>query len=134
MVCRAVEGQGPAFFINHHELRSNDNRLSPPIIIPWAAIAAFEPVDVALAANKWHGDRQTRPEAKESFVCRVHDLGRIFERNLLDRKEEVVRAAERNSAAVAVVAALEALTAAQAAAAEALDAVRTGVVRLLELE
>ena len=52
----------------------------------------------------------------------------------MDRKEEVVRAAERNSAAVAVVAALEALTAAQAAAAEALDAVRTGVVRLLELE
>ena len=36
----------------------------------------------------------------------------------MDRKEEVVRAAERNSAAVAVVAALEALTAKQAAAAE----------------
>ena len=52
----------------------------------------------------------------------------------MDRKEEVVRAAERNSAAVAVVAALEALTAEQAAAAEDIDAVRTGVVRLLELE
>ena len=69
LVCRAVEGQGPAFFINHHELRSNDDPLSPPFIIPRAAKAAFEPVDVALAANKWHGDRQTRPEAKESFVC-----------------------------------------------------------------
>ena len=87
--------------------------------IPRAAIAANEPVDVALAVNNWHGDRQTRPEAKEP---------------LTEREEEVVRAAKRNGAAVAVVATLEALAAAQAAAAEAMDAVRTGVVRLLELE
>ena len=71
--------------------------------IPLATIAANELVDVALAANNWHGDRQTRPEAEESFA---------------ERKEEVVSAAERNSTATA----------------EALDAVRTGVVRLLELE
>ena len=69
LVCRAVEGQGAAFFINHHELGSNAYPLSPPIVIPRATIAANEPVDVALAANNWQGDRQTRPEAKESFVC-----------------------------------------------------------------
>ena len=119
MVYRAVEGQGPKFFINRHELRSNDYPLFSLIWIPRAPIAANELVDVALAANNWQGDRQTRPEAKEPFTA---------------GEEEVVRAAKRNGAAVAVVAALEALTAAQAAAAEAIDAVRTGVVRLLELE
>ena len=81
------------------------------MLIPRAAIAANEPVDIAVAATNWHGDRQTRPEAKQ-FIAR--------------RKEEVVCAAARNSTAMAVVAALEALTAAQAAAAEARNAVRTG--------
>ena len=119
LVYRAVEGQGPAFFINHHQLGSNAYPLSPLIRISRATIAANELVDVALAANNGQGDRQTRPEAKEPFT---------------EREEEVVRAAKRDGAAVAVVAALEALTAAQAAAAEALNAVRTGVVRLLELE
>ena len=93
--------------------------MSPPLGIPRAAIAANEPVDIAPAANKWHRDRQTRSEAKVSFAA---------------RKEKVARAAERKITAVAVVAALEALAFAQAAAAEALDAIRTGVVRLLELE
>ena len=51
LVCRAVEGQGPAFFINHHELRSNGYTRIPPLGIPRAAIAANEPVDIAFAAK-----------------------------------------------------------------------------------
>ena len=31
LISRAVEGQGPAFFINHHELRSNAYSIITPI-------------------------------------------------------------------------------------------------------